>query len=442
MSDNQKKLNEQLFNVIKNDKDSEAKLKKVKYLIRLGADVFYVKGGVSLLTIAREHKEVEIENILIEKMQEEFNEIVKSPKIDKGLKVLGQIKNNKPVLSQMEEIMLGKELLQMLKQEEPEKEALDLVRAGADGNYKDDEDYTVLMWAVYRGYAEVVKELVDNGADVNAKDKENNSALMVAAINGELEVVKYLVENGADIEAKNDEETTILMGAAIDGNVNVVKYLVDNGADIEAIEQDGWTALTCAASEGNLEVVKYLVEKGAKIEVGDAEGDTALMVAVGNGELEVVKYLVSVGANLEVENNDGWNLLFNASEKSMADFLFDCGVDVKHVAKEGETALMKAVRDGYSEVVEVMLEHGADIGHQDNKGWNALMVAANNGRRDMIKILLNKGADVMAKNDEGDTALDIAEKERYVYCVDILKQYRKQRKADNEGFLSKIFGGR
>ena len=409
MSDNQKKLNEQLFNVIKNGKDSEAKLKKVKYLIRLGADVFYVKGGVSLLTIAREHKEVEIENILIEKMQEEFNEIVKSPKIDKGLKVLGQIKNNKPVLSQMEEIMLGKELLQMLKQEEPEKEALDLVRAGADGNYKDDEDYTVLMWAVCRGYAEVVKELVDNGADVNAKDKENNSALMVAAINGELEVVKYLVENGADIEA---------------------------------IEQDGWTALTCAASEGNLEVVKYLVEKGAKIEVGDADGDTALMVAVGNGELEVVKYLVSVGANLEVENNDGWNLLFNASEKSMADFLFDCGVDVKHVAKEGETALMKAVRDGYSEVVEMMLEHGADIGHQDNKGWNALMVAANNGRRDMIKILLNKGADVMAKNDEGDTALDIAEKERYVYCVDILKQYRKQRKADNEGFLSKIFGGR
>ena len=40
MSDNQKKLNEQLLNVVLSDKDSdEAKLKKVKYLIRLGADV-------------------------------------------------------------------------------------------------------------------------------------------------------------------------------------------------------------------------------------------------------------------------------------------------------------------------------------------------------------------------------------------------------------------
>ena len=39
MSNNQEKLNEQLFNVIKNENYSEAKLKKVKYLIRLGADV-------------------------------------------------------------------------------------------------------------------------------------------------------------------------------------------------------------------------------------------------------------------------------------------------------------------------------------------------------------------------------------------------------------------
>ena len=37
MSTNQEKLNEQLLNVIQNDKDDvEAKLKKVKYLVRLG----------------------------------------------------------------------------------------------------------------------------------------------------------------------------------------------------------------------------------------------------------------------------------------------------------------------------------------------------------------------------------------------------------------------
>ena len=40
MSNNQDKLNEQLFNVIKNDEvGCEARLKKVKYLVYLGADV-------------------------------------------------------------------------------------------------------------------------------------------------------------------------------------------------------------------------------------------------------------------------------------------------------------------------------------------------------------------------------------------------------------------
>ena len=40
MSNNQEKLNEQLFNVIVDEKDSvEARLKKLKYLVRLGADV-------------------------------------------------------------------------------------------------------------------------------------------------------------------------------------------------------------------------------------------------------------------------------------------------------------------------------------------------------------------------------------------------------------------
>ena len=40
MSTNQEKLNEQLFNVIADEKVSdEARLKKVKYLVYLGADV-------------------------------------------------------------------------------------------------------------------------------------------------------------------------------------------------------------------------------------------------------------------------------------------------------------------------------------------------------------------------------------------------------------------
>ena len=55
MSDNQEKLNEQLFNVVANSKDNdEAKLKKVKYLVYLGADVNTRLYGKSVLSKAIE----------------------------------------------------------------------------------------------------------------------------------------------------------------------------------------------------------------------------------------------------------------------------------------------------------------------------------------------------------------------------------------------------
>ena len=54
MSNNQEKLNEQLFNVIKNDKDSdEVRLKKLKYLVYLGADVNATLYGRSALSWAK-----------------------------------------------------------------------------------------------------------------------------------------------------------------------------------------------------------------------------------------------------------------------------------------------------------------------------------------------------------------------------------------------------
>ena len=73
MSTNQEKLNEQLFNVIADEKASdEAKLKKVKYLVRLGADVNAKLYGKSVLSKAIEQNVgIEVQDFLREKGAEE-----------------------------------------------------------------------------------------------------------------------------------------------------------------------------------------------------------------------------------------------------------------------------------------------------------------------------------------------------------------------------------
>ena len=63
--ENKKKIDEQLINVICDSKTkSDVKLKKVKYLVRLGANVNARRGGISALSWAKKCKEEEIAKYL------------------------------------------------------------------------------------------------------------------------------------------------------------------------------------------------------------------------------------------------------------------------------------------------------------------------------------------------------------------------------------------
>ena len=250
MSENQEKLNEQLFNVVADEKVSdEARLKKVKYLVRLGADVNARLYGKSLLSKAIEKEAgAEVVEFLREKGAEEW--------------------------------VISKE------------EALEV----SQGFWKYDGCLKSL---------EEIKELLKKGADVEASNKYGTRALIVATIYEHLDVVKCLVEHGADLEAKDGAGQTALIKAAMCGNLDKVKYLAECGAVLEAKDGDGKTALRNAADMRYLEVVKYLAECGADVEAKDGDGKTALMKAASCGYIEGVKCLVELGADLEAKDKDG-----------------------------------------------------------------------------------------------------------------------------------------
>ena len=248
MSNNQEKLNEQLFNVVADEKVSdEARLKKVKYLVRLGADVNARFYGKSVLSKAIEQ--------------------------NAGAEVVEFLREKGAI-----EWVISKEEAKKLSQ----------------GFWDDRSNLKSL---------EEIKQLLKKGADVNAKDEwSGETALFVVARWGHIEVVKYLAECGADLEAKDESGRTALIGAAKEGQIEVVKYLAEKGADVDA--KDEWygeTALMKAARDGNLDMVKCLAEYGAQLDIQDKNGWTALITAVYEGQVDVVKYLVEHGADLEVK---------------------------------------------------------------------------------------------------------------------------------------------
>ena len=251
MSTNQEKLNEQLFNVIANDKDSdEARLKKLKYLVYLGADVNTRLYGKSVLSKAIEK---EAGDQVVEFLREKgANEWVRSK--EEALEVSQGFWDENGKIKSVEEI---KELL----------------KKGADLEAKDGDGRTALMWAAMSGELDVVKYLIDNGVDLEAKDGDGRTALMWAAMSGELDVVKYLIDNGADLEAKDKDGQTALMKVARYGKLDVVKYLAQNGADLEAKDKDGMTALDIARKWEKADCVEFLEEYQKKVSAQKTKGD-------------------------------------------------------------------------------------------------------------------------------------------------------------------------
>ena len=214
MNDNQKKLNEQLLNVVLSDKDSdEAKLKKVKYLVRLGADVNQKVNGKSLLKIAREKGYKEIEEVIKESLLKSVDELLDGDKCENVLDELRYFMGGKDVVSKDEAKKLGMQIWKSNRCLRRAEEIEDLIQKGADINVKDGTGETPLFRAVFNGEMDAVKVLLKHGADVNQKNDDGYTALMWAAYKGSKDIVQMLLEKGADVNIKNNYGSRVWVGS-------------------------------------------------------------------------------------------------------------------------------------------------------------------------------------------------------------------------------------
>lgn len=85
------------------------------------------------------------------------------------------------------------------------------------------------------------------------------------------------------------------------------------------------------------------------------------------------------------------------------------------------TALHWAAMNGYTEIVELLLEHGAVADVKDIVySFTPLMLASRQGNTDIVKLLVNQSCDVNCTDAHGETALFDAVRNNQVECVDIL----------------------
>ncbi len=182
------------------------------------------------------------------------------------------------------------------------------------------------------------------------------------------------------------------------GQLDIVKKNLEAGIDVNAKTPNGSTAAHIAAEECNLPMLKFLVSKGLLLNEKDGRGRIPLRIALGKGGIVVIyadrkpyKDCEAVAQYLIPQLPEGY---FN--EPDAGDLL------------------VTAAGSSYPQVTEKLLKMGAPANYQDKDGETALMSAvkpitfeAFPRNIQIIRLLLKQGADKGLKNAKGQTAFDI-----------------------------------
>lgn len=271
---------------------------------------------------------------------------------------------------------------------------------------------------------EKVKALIKAGADLEKQNKWNDgTALFHAASQGHIEATIILVEAGANLHFRNSGKAPFL-GAASSGRTEIVKLMLSKDISIEEVDGFGQTALVLAAANGRLDTVQELLSRKANIEHRTNEGKTPLLSALSaRSNKDVIRWLIDNGADIHAQDNQGYNALFLALSRGYEDIareLMAKGVGAPARDSEGNN-LLTITGNLSIEIFTELLDKGLNPHDQDNKGLTILMRAVKNGRKDIVELLIERGVDIWVRDKERKTAFDYARENNKKEIMDLLE---------------------
>ncbi|MXW53348.1 hypothetical protein F4X33_04220 [Candidatus Poribacteria bacterium] len=275
-----------------------------------------------------------------------------------------------------------------------------------------------------------------HGANPNTRDLVGTFDLAFMAPDPNSEgITELLLAYGADPNMQPANESNVrrmlpLHIAASQSEVRLVWLLLTHGADPNAQDANGATAMHHALTLGEEEpkMLECLLAYGADPHIRNQQGDTPLQSRLDWGEphpnRQVVELLAAHGVTMERSQPDWVTPLEVAildQDTRKVEELLVQGTNPNEHNGRGNTALHEAVREGHTQIVELLLGHGAntDIGDLWN-GDTPLHLAAAEGQRQIAEVLLHHGADPEARNIAHQTPLHSAAAKAEALLVELL----------------------
>ncbi len=285
--------------------------------------------------------------------------------------------------------------------------AVVLYKAGADWR----QGGLNLLWSVYFKDEWLTRELIKAGADLNYKGRIMGRPLPLATEYNLPNLMRLLIDAGADVN------TDCPLAGAVSRNQTEAALMLLAAGAMPSKEQ---SLLPWAAQHGNREVLLALIKAGAELNEKASlsaynketskhekycEHATALIIAAGNGFEEVAKDLIDAGADLYATDAKGVTAMNAAQAKNHAKVVALLeAASARNPRKADPSAdLIFAAEKGDLAQVKKLLAAGANPNVRDarpkSQGFTPLMLAAQAGHRDAVAALLEGGADPNLKDE-------------------------------------------
>ncbi|KAG5487723.1 hypothetical protein LSCM1_08088 [Leishmania martiniquensis] len=248
----------------------------------------------------------------------------------------------------------------------------------------------VLMWS---------QGIVDIPTRRAVYEGNNASPLMWAAFKGHLSIVRFLVDHDAPLETENALGHTALQWAITGGHADVVRYLLDHGADPSHRDRQGFDAAFTAVQSGHLALLIMLTEDAAREGHLLQSSDHGLVLYQPSAEQQAhAATLVNPRTKRpyylldpQLRDVEGHTLMHWAAYRNspaMCQYLLEhWGYSADAQDSRGRTPLVWAAREGFSEVMELLLSRGADRHLSDSDGWTALQHARARSHPEAVYVL-------------------------------------------------------
>ncbi len=238
---------------------------------------------------------------------------------------------------------------------------------------------------------------------------------------------KLFDDSRTDILSRNNANETLLSIAVSSKNRELIAKIFTQFQDrpeeldrcVNQLDRNNNSPLMTACSTGDIAVIHDINDR---IKDGDKEnaftqqnkdGQNALMLACISGNETAVQFALKNTSQISQTDIYKNNLLHYASKNPtilrlllQEDKLLD-GLNKRNT--QGQTPLIKAIVEGNSESVKLLIASGADINLPDNTGVTPLMYACMLNRSGIITELLSKAdINVNAQTKDGLTAIAYA----------------------------------